>query len=195
MWLRYKIILLFLLFYNGLLMADIYMGLDEDGNVLFTNVPTRSGLRLIYREKLKLPRNDSFMKEIERHIIHYSHKYGVDYNLVKAVIKVESDFDPNALSPAGAMGLMQLMPETAEILGVDDAFNPEDNIDGGVRLLRNLLDRFNNNISLAIAAYHAGANRVEKYRDVPPIKTTQKFVRDVILWMLKYSKMEKSDNK
>lgn len=196
MWLRYKIIVLFLLLSNGFLRADIYMGLDENGNVLFTNVPVKSGLRLIYREKLKLPRNESFMKQIDGHIRHFSRKYGVDYNLVKAVIKVESDFNPNALSPVGAMGLMQLMPETAEILDVDDTFNPEDNINGGVRLLRNLLDRFDNNVSLALAAYHAGSNRVEKYRNVPPIKTTQKFVRDVILWMLKYSKMEKiSSNK
>jgi soluble lytic murein transglycosylase len=190
MWLRYTIFILFIILSNGLLWGDIYMGLDENGNVLFTNVPTRSGLRLIYKEKLKLPRNDSFMKQIEEHIRYFSNKYGVDYNLVKAVIKVESDFNPNALSPVGAMGLMQLMPETAEILDVEDIFNPADNIDGGVRLLRKLLDRFDNNISLALAAYHAGANRVEKYKNVPPIKTTQKFVRDVILWMLKYSKIE-----
>ncbi len=181
---------IFLVLFKGILWADIYMGLDENGNVLFTNVPTRSGLRLIYKERLKLPKNDSFMKQIEGHIRHFSTKYGVDYNLVKAVIKVESDFNPNALSPAGAMGLMQLMPETAEMLDVDDTFNPEDNIDGGVRLLKNLLDRFDNNISLALAAYHAGAHRVEKYRNIPPIKATQKFVRDVILWMLKYSKIE-----
>jgi len=190
MWLRNKIIILFLVFFNGLLWGDIYMGLDEKGNVLFTNVPVESGFRLIYKEKLKLPRNDSFMKQIDEHIRHFSKKYGVDYNLVKAVIKVESDFNPNALSPVGAMGLMQLMPETAEVLDVDDTFNPVDNIDGGVRLLRNLLDRFDDNISLALAAYHAGANRVERYRNIPPIKTTQKFVRDVILWMLKYSKKE-----
>lgn len=192
--LRYKIIVLLLLLYDGILRADIYMGLDEDGNLFFTNVPVQSGMRLIYRERLKLPRNESFMKQIDGHIRHFSHKYGVDYNLVKAVIKVESDFNPNALSPVGAMGLMQLMPETAEILDVDDTFNPADNIDGGVRLLKNLLDRFDNNISLALAAYHAGAKRVEKYKNVPPIKTTQKFVRDVIYWMLKYSEIERSSS-
>ncbi len=192
--LRYKIIALLLLLFDGILRADIYMGLDEKGNLFFTNVPVQSGLRLIYRERLKLPRNESFMKQIDGHIRHYSRKYGVDYNLVKAVIKVESDFNPNALSPVGAMGLMQLMPETAEILDVDDTFNPADNIDGGVRLLKNLLVRFDNNISLALAAYHAGANRVEKYKNVPPIKTTQKFVRDVISWMLKYTEMERMSN-
>ncbi len=187
---RYKIIIIFLMLLKGILRADIYMGLDENGNLLFTNVPTGSGLRLIYKERLKLPKNDSFMKQIDGYIRHFSNKYGVDYNLVKAVIKVESDFNPNALSPAGAMGLMQLMPETAEMLNVEDTFNPADNIEGGVRLLKNLLDRFDNNISLALAAYHGGAERVEKYKNVPPIKATQKFVRDVIVWMLKYSKRE-----
>lgn len=190
MWLRYKIIVLFFILFNGVVWGDIYMGVDEKGNVLFTNVPVKSGLRLIYKEKLKLPRNESFMKQINEYIRYFSHKYGVDYNLVKAVIKVESDFNPNALSPVGAMGLMQLMPETAELLNVDDTFNPKDNINGGVRLLRNLLDRFDNNVSLALAAYHAGANRVEKYKNIPPIRATQKFVRDVILWMLRYRETE-----
>lgn len=187
-----KILFSLFILLNTSVLADIYMGLDDEGNVMFTNVPAKPGLKLIYKEKLKLPRNDSFLKQIEEHIRYFSNKYGVEYNLVKAVIKVESDFNPNALSPAGAMGLMQLMPETAEILEVEDIFNPRDNIEGGVRLLKILLDRFNNNISLALAAYHAGANRVEKYKNIPPIKSTEKFVRDVIQWMIKYSKKEGS---
>lgn len=182
------------LFLTNIGFADIYMGVDENGNLIFTNVPSSSRFRLIYKEKLKIPKNDSFMKQIDEHIRTYSAKYGVDYHLVKAVVKVESDFNPNALSPAGAMGLMQLMPETAELLDVDDTFNPEDNIDGGVRLLKSLLERFDNNLFLALAAYHAGAKRVERYRNVPPIKTTQKFVHDVILWMLRYKERERENN-
>jgi len=177
----------FLIFIHCILYADIYMGVDEHGNVLFTNVPVKSGFRLVYKERLKLPRNDSFMKQIDEYIRHYSSKYDVNYHLVKAVIKVESDFNPNAISPVGAMGLMQLMPATAELLNVQDTFNPQENIHGGVRLLKYLLERFNNNVSLALAAYHAGADRVERYRNIPPIESTQKFVRDVIKWMLKYS--------
>jgi hypothetical protein len=118
--------------------------------------------------------------DYEEEILKASKKHGVDPELVKAVIKVESDFNPNAVSPKNAMGIMQLMPETARDYSIFDPFDPTENIDGGVRALRDLMDYFNNDLSLSLAAYNAGKEAVIKYGfRVPPYAETIDYVSNV----------------
>jgi soluble lytic murein transglycosylase len=159
--------------------AEIYQYTDAKGIISLTNVP--SDLR--YR-RVDLPANRLHPmiseQDLDPMISRFSRQHQLHPALIRAVIKAESDFDPRAVSRAGAIGLMQLMPQTAVRMDVRDLYDPEDNIGGGTRYLRQLLDRFRGNLPLALAAYNAGEHVVDRYRALPPIDETRQYVRKVL---------------
>jgi len=176
--------------------ADIYKYEDAEGVIHFTDAPTDRKFKVFMRDIQKdkrLRTNFGFGKlsrspsEFDSIINSCANEYGVDKSLVKAVIHAESGYNPNALSRKGAVGLMQLMPGTAQGLKVADSFNPTDNIRGGVRYLRFLLDTFKGDVTLALAAYNAGLSRVAKYGGVPPYEETRNYVSKVLSYQKNYA--------
>lgn len=159
--------------------AEIYQYIDANGTISLTNVPTDLRYRRIATQPNRLHPILS-ERELEPMISRYSRQHQLHPALIRAVIKAESGFDPMAVSRAGAIGLMQLMPQTAVRLEVRDLYDPEDNIGGGTKYLRQLLDRFRGNLPLALAAYNSGEHTVDRYRGLPPIDETRQYVRKVI---------------
>lgn len=169
--------------------AETFQFVGPDGTVHFTNAPSDPR----YRRMAGVPSNSSGTAEgllrvpaslsgasLTETIREAAERHGVSAELVSAVIRVESGFNVRAVSRKGARGLMQLMPGTAAILGVRDSFDPAENIEGGVRHLRGLLDRYSNNVQLALAAYNAGEGAVNSYGGIPPYAETQAYVARII---------------
>ncbi len=157
--------------------ADYYSYVDDKGALHFTNVPKSPQYKWIMAEGGGRGRSGPSFISYDELIHHTARKYEVPAELVWAIVKTESDFDPYVVSKAGAVGLMQLMPETARLMGVRDRYDPAQNIEGGVKFLSYLLERFNGREMLAIAAYNAGETAVRRYNDrIPPFKETRRFV-------------------
>jgi soluble lytic murein transglycosylase-like protein len=159
--------------------ADIYKYVDEDGVMHFTNAPTSEHYQLFMNGKSPLGSyytTDRF----DQYIILASEMYDVSFTLIKAVIKVESDFNRMAVSKKGAQGLMQIMPGTAKLLKIYDPFDPWENIMGGTRYLRMMLDRFEGRLNFALAGYNAGPTAVDRYQGIPPYRETRKYVQKVM---------------
>ena len=163
--------------------AQTFRLVAPDGTVHYTNAPADPAYR-----RLGLTPPPAIVPAVAvaarntylGHVREASARYGVPEPVVTAVIRAESGFNPYAVSPKGARGLMQLMPQTASLLGVRDSFDPAENIDGGVRHLRGLIDRFGNNLPLALAAYNAGEQAVTNYRGIPPFPETQGYVAKIM---------------
>jgi len=151
--------------------------IDDDQNNNISDMMRECRYHLKTNESISLiPAREYF----DKLVFSKSDKYNVEPSLVSAMIQVESNWNYKVVSRSGAIGLMQLMPATAKAMDVKDPLNPEENIEGGIKYLRYLLDRFNGDLTLAVAAYNAGPTRVRKYNGIPPIKETRQYVKRVL---------------
>lgn len=162
--------------------ATIYEYIEKDGGIYFTDTPIKGGAKKIKEGKVETPlpksvtfqNNDEYIRLAES----VARQYDLDPELVKKVIEIESGWNPYAVSSRGAIGMMQLMPETVKYLGVRNPYDPEENVTAGVRYLKYLIDRFGE-LKLALAAYNAGPSVVEKYGSIPPYEETRNYVKNI----------------
>lgn len=179
-----KIILISLFFGFSLGVAGtIYYYVDEAGVYHFTDLPPTNDYKpfMAFRYRNYDPRKVDKLIEV------YSEMYGLDPDLVRAVVKAESNYKPDAVSSKGAQGLMQITPITQKELDLDLPFDPSSNLEAGIRYLRSLLDRFKN-IRLALAAYNAGPGNVEKYGGIPPFRETKNYVSKVLRYYQEFKR-------
>lgn len=178
------------LIFIGSAHAELRRYVDANGMIRFQNIP--STLELQFQnipstvEKKIINGKGSQQCQYDHIIRRAGGIYGVSWALIKAVIHAESNFNPKAISPKGAKGLMQIMPENNAILSISDPFNPTQNIFGGTKYFKHMLNRYQNNIHLALAAYNAGPGAVDKYKKIPPYKETQTYVEKVYNLYLYY---------
>lgn len=188
-------LLIFICAGSGFASANLYFFQGDDGKIYYTNVsaPGREKFRLPIKREVRgagrVAAQSAGRPDIyEPMIASAGQSFAVDTNLIRAVIKAESNYNSRAISPKGAMGLMQLMPATAKEMGVLDPFNPEANIQGGARYLSRLLESFNGSLPLALAAYNAGPARVFRQNRIPAIAETQNYVTRVIRYYGEFSR-------
>ncbi len=166
--------------------GSIYSFVDERGAWHFSNVPTDPRYGSVSRSRhisSHVPVNYS---KFEKIISEAATRHGLDPDLIRAIIQIESGWIPDARSSKGAIGLMQLMPETSSNLAVSNPFDPEANIRGGTKYLSRLLERFKGNLVMALAAYNAGPEKVKRYKGIPPYPETRRYVRNVLKQWQKY---------
>ncbi len=185
----FSLLLISTAFFPADLSAEIYSFRDENGVLHFSNAPTSARYRYsgpeasmhasIYYPGGNMSTYDGIIREA-------SLQHGMQFELIKAMIRAESNFNPNAISPSGAIGLMQIMPGNLNEFGISDPFDPRDNIMGGTKYLKQLMKKYNSDLSLSIAAYNAGPGAVDKYKDIPPYPETEKHVEKVLRFYSHY---------
>ncbi|MCB0272116.1 MAG: lytic transglycosylase domain-containing protein [Bdellovibrionales bacterium] len=186
------ILLFSLVFFTSTVNATEFYTYEVDGKIVYSDTPPVEAEYATYQPKeayvvshepyetrSRWKNANPTPSSFHPYISTASRKYGVSIRLIHSIIKAESDFNPQAVSRKGAQGLMQIMPQTAQSLGLDNPFDPETNIDAGVRYFKKLLDHFQGNTSLALAAYNAGLSTVEKYQGIPPFPETIEYVRKI----------------
>jgi soluble lytic murein transglycosylase-like protein len=162
--------------------ADIYMYIDANGVMHFTNAPTSNqhDYKVYIKERISVSTQFHATDKYDKLISNASKEFKVDSLLLKAMIKAESDFDPRAISRKGAMGLMQIMPENFKMLNLENPFDPWQNIRAGAQYFKKLYKRFNGKLALSLAAYNAGPTAVDRYKNIPPYQETEEYVRRVL---------------
>lgn len=185
--LRTSVVLFSLLFIVSTASSDIFKYIDENGVTCYTDAPAgKKNQKIVAKSKKLIPekrtpgKSAAVSADYSSYIQKSARKYEIEPELIHAVIRTEFNGNNRAVSKKGAMGLMQLMPSTANDMNVSNPFNPEENIEGGTRYLRYLIEKFNGNLTLAIAAYNSGPKTVEKYGSVPPISETRQYVNRVL---------------
>lgn len=167
-----KIWLPWAIFIVGSAHAELRQYIDANGVMRFKNIPSGVEQKLINSKELQQCQYDNIIRQA-------GGAYGVNCALIKAIIHAESNFNPRAVSPKGAQGLMQIMPENNAALSISDPFNPQQNIMGGTKYLKRMLNRYQDNLSLALAAFNAGPTAVDKYQKIPPYEETRTYITNV----------------
>ena len=188
---------------NANAQQSTYIHRDANGSVTFSDAPIRNGvvMRTSYKSVIREPVAanpcrgltqadlDTRGARLDNWFAQEQRLHGVDATLLKAVARAESCFDAQAVSRAGAKGLMQLMPPTARAMDVADIFDARQNLAGGARYLAAMLTRYSNNLDLALAAYNAGPGNVDRYNGIPPFQETQRYIRSVKAFQARYAEL------